>query len=265
MNDTAENKKQTALITGATSGIGYELAKVFAMHGYDLLLIARRADRLEKMKQEFAKTYNVSANYIVKDLAESAAPQEIADEIKKSGMVIDVLVNNAGVGVYGSFSHTEREKELNMIKLNINALTDLTKLLLGDMIHRRCGGIINVASTAAFQPGPKMAVYFASKAYVLSFSEALREEVRRYGIVVSCLCPGTTQTEFQKIAATDGILGSLRDDVMMDAHTVAEIAYRGFVRRKAIIIPGSKNKLLIVLQRLLPRSIVRRVVAKLLD
>ncbi len=152
-----------------------------------------------------------------------------------------------------------------MIKLNITALTDLTKLLLADMIKRRTGKILNVASTAAFQPGPKMAVYFASKAYVLSFSEALREEVKKHGIAVCCLCPGTTKTEFQQTAATGGILGSLREDVMMDAKTVAQIAYRGLNKNKAIIIPGYRNKLMVVIERFVPRAIVRRIVAKMLN
>lgn len=255
---------QTVLITGATSGIGYELAHIFAENGYNLVLVARRADRLEKIKMEFEKNFGVSVINIVNDLSYPTATEKIAEEIKKQNIDIDILINNAGIGVYGNFSHTEREKELNMIKLNITALTDLTKLLLGDMIKRRYGKILNVASTAAFQPGPKMAVYFASKAYVLSFSEALREEVKQYGITVSCLCPGSTKTEFQKQAATEGILGSLREEVMMDAKTVARIAYNGLRKGKAIIIPGYKNKMLIILERFLPRSIVRRIVANIM-
>lgn len=255
---------QTVLITGATSGIGYELANVFAENGYNLVLVARRADRLEKIKAEFEKDFGVSVIYIVKDLSEPTAVEEIAAEIKKCQINIDILINNAGIGVYGNFSQTEREKELNMIKLNITALTDLTKLLLGDMVKKRSGKILNVASTAAFQPGPKMAVYFASKAYVLSFSEALREEVKQYGVTVSCLCPGSTKTEFQKQAASEGILGSLREKVMMDAKTVASIAYNGLRKDKAIIIPGFKNKMLIILERFLPRFIVRSIVAKIM-
>ncbi len=258
-------QKQTVLITGATSGIGFELAKIFAADSYNLVLIARRADRLEKIKTEFEKNFGITVTNIVKNLSEQTAAQEIAEEIKKQEISIDILINNAGIGVYGNFSNTEREKELNMIKLNITALTDLTKLLLGSMIQRRKGKILNVASTAAFQPGPKMAVYFASKAYVLSFSEALREEVKQHGITVCCLCPGTTRTEFQQIAATEGILGTLREDVMMDAKTVAQIAYKGLNKGKAIIIPGYKNKLLVVIERFVPRAIVRRIVAKMLN
>lgn len=255
--------KKTALITGASSGIGLELARLFAKDNYDLVLIARRKQKLEELKHELEK-HNLKVYVFSADLTELDAPQKIHDYTQSNNIHIDVLVNNAGFGVYGYFSSTSREKELNMVQLNVTALTNLTKLFMPHMIRQKSGGILNVASTAAFQPGPKMAVYFASKAYVLSFSEALHNELKPHGISVTCLCPGPTKTEFESRAATEEKM-SLFNGSIMDAKTVAQIGYDGLQKQKAVVVTGLKNKLLIFIGRFAPRSFIRFVTGKLME
>jgi short-subunit dehydrogenase len=191
-------KNQTALITGASAGIGRELAKLFAKDGYSLVLVARTASRLNLFADELQRQFSISARTFALDLVAASAPQSLFDQLTRENIAIDVLVNNAGYGKLGAFAEVAAEESLGQIQLNITALTHLTKLFLGPMLQRKSGKILNVASTAGFQPGPLMAVYYATKAYVISFSEALANELNRSGVTVTCLCPGATDTEFQK-------------------------------------------------------------------
>src|SRR6202522_4223637 len=195
MGSTAMN--QTALITGASGGIGYELAKLFAKDHYNLVLVARSAPKLTQFVDELRRQFGVSAKAIPLDLTAASAPQFLFDQLQREGVAVDILVNNAGYGVLGEFAKIPLEDSLGQIQLNITALTHLTKLFLGSMIERRSGKIMNVASVAAFQPGPLMAVYYATKAYVILFSEALANELSSSGVTVTCLCPGATDTGFQ--------------------------------------------------------------------
>jgi len=195
----------TALITGATSGIGLELASLAAQDRHDLVLVARQRERLESVGRGLAEEYGVRVSVLPKDLSDPSTPPQIGRDLAARGIAVDVLVNNAGFGVYGLFAETEIDRELEMIQVNVVALTHLTKLILAGMLARRLGRILNVASTAAFQPGPLMAVYYATKAYVLSFSEALANETAGTGVTVTTLCPGPTPTGFAERA------GSLRN------------------------------------------------------
>src|SRR5882724_11077920 len=193
---TDKNRTKTALITGASGGIGYDLAKLFARDGYGLVLVARNKQKLDENAPELRKLGSPWVINYATDLAELEAPEELFAYTERASIQVDVLVNNAGYGVHGAFSKTNLDDELEMMQLNMVALTHLTKLYLPQMIARRQGKIMQVASTAAFQSGPFMAVYFASKAYVLSFSEALYEELRGTGVTVTALCPGPTKTGF---------------------------------------------------------------------
>ena len=254
-----------ALVTGASSGIGYELSKVFAREGYNLILVSRNEEALQKLATELRTEHEVLVRVITKDLAASNSPQEIYDQLQKESITVNVLVNCAGLGLAGKFSGTDLSTELRMIQVNIVALTELTKLFLKDMVRRREGRILNVASTAAFQPGPLMAIYYATKAYVLSFSEAIFEELQDSGVIVTTLCPGPTRTDFQNRA---GLAESklfnpkslLRTD---DPLEVAEVGFEGMIHGKAIVIPGFRNKLLAFAVRILPRKLVRKVAKKL--
>lgn len=250
---------KTVLITGPTAGIGYELAKLFAKDGHELILVARNKQRLDEIKEKFEKRYSVPVKIIDKDLSKPSAPQEIFDVLKKDSQPVDILVNNAGFGNYGFFSETDLQAELEMIQLNIASLTHLTKLFLKPMIRNGSGRILNVASTAAFQPGPLMAVYYASKAYVLSFSEALANELNGTGVTVTALCPGPTRTEFQKRAEIEGT-PLVSGNLIMDAETVAKEGYQALMKGKAVIIPGFKNKAIVFSVRLSPRAFVTKMV-----
>jgi hypothetical protein len=254
-----------ALITGASSGIGYELSKIFARDGYNLILVSRNEEALHKLATQLHTEHDVLARVIAKDLAAPNSPQEIYDQLQKESIVVSVLVNCAGLGLAGKFSETDLSTELRMIQVNIVALTELTKLFLKDMVRRREGRILNVASTAAFQPGPLMAVYYATKAYVLSFSEAIFEELQGTGVIVTALCPGPTRTDFQNRA---GLAESklfnpkslLRTDEPLQ---VAEVGFEGMIHGKAVVIPSFRNRLLASAVRFLPRKLVRKAVMKL--
>jgi short-subunit dehydrogenase len=233
----------TALITGASTGIGYELGKCFAADRHNLILIARQEARLRQVAAELSEQFSVSARVIVADLAKPDAPQKIADEIRQDSLQVDYLVNNAGFGLGGKFSETDLAAELEMMQVNMVALVHLTKLFLPAMVARRSGKIMNVASTAAFQPGPLMAVYYASKAFVLSFTEAIANELAGTGVTVTALCPGPTQSEFQRRAHIENtrlVKGKFMG--MMTAETVAPIGYGGLMQGKRLVIPGLINK-----------------------
>lgn len=248
----------TALVTGASGGIGEELARLFAADGHDLVLVARSRDKLARLAEELQEKHGVSARVLAADLARPEAPREILEELSAGGVTVDALVNNAGFGTYGLFAETDLKSELDMLQVNVVALTHLTKLFLPGMTARRRGYVMNVASTAAFQPGPLMAVYYASKAYVLSLSEALANECEGTGVVVSALCPGPTETGF--VAAAGMGDSKLFDRAVMDARTVAVAGYRGLLAGRAVVIPGLRNNLLARSIGLFPRGLVTKVV-----
>jgi short-subunit dehydrogenase len=254
-------EKETVLITGASFGIGKELARCFAREGSNLILAARSQDKLQELAWELEREYKVRALTYTIDLADPAAAETLFDWCSQEEIHVDVLVNNAGFGLLESFAELPVATMLDIIQVNITTLTHLTRLFLPPMIERKQGGILNVASTAAYQAGPNMAVYYATKVYELHFTEALAEEVREHGIKVSCLCPGPTHTEF---AARAGMESSpIFRMGPMQALDVAEIGYRGFRRGRVIVVPGWRNWLGAFAVRLVPRFFVRKVVHRL--
>jgi len=252
--------RKTALITGASFGIGLELARIFAREGYSLVLVARSADKLRQVASELEKAHSTRSLILAADLSEPGAAAYVLDQTTRAQIAVDILVNNAGFGQYGLFAENDLEECLRQIQLNVTTLTHLTRLYLPEMLERKSGRILNVASTAAFQPGPLMAVYFATKAYVLHFSEALANELEGTGITVTCLCPGATATEFHKRANATGMrllkMGS------MDARTVAEDGYRGLMAGKPVVISGLKNWLVAQSVRFSPRKLVTAIARK---
>ena len=245
----------TALITGASGGIGYELAKFFARDHHNLVLVARSADKLAQVATEL-QVHGGTVKTIALDLAPTPAPKFLFDQL--AGTPIDILVNNAGFGTFGEFAQMPEEEILGQIQLNVTALTQLTRLFLPLMVQRRSGRIMNVASTAAFQPGPGMAVYYATKAYVLSFSEAIANELRHSGVTVTCFCPGATHTGFAKRAGTEKSrlfkqLGA------MDADKVALDGYRALMEGRTLAISGVHNWLVAQSTRFAPRRLVTAV------
>jgi hypothetical protein len=258
--DTTQGRK-TALITGASGGIGYEFARIFAREGYNLVLVARTESKLAQIKGDLEKKHGISVKVLAKDLAEPSAPQEIFSELQGESISVDALINNAGFTVYGPFAETSLQKELELLQVNMVALTHLTKLFLPGMIEKGWGKVLNVASTAAFQPGPLMACYYASKAYVLFFSEALAVELEGTGITVTALCPGPTETGFQK-------RGNMEDSKLvagrkiMDARTVAKAGYRALMKGQPVVIPGLSNLVIAEAVRFMPRRLVARIVGR---
>ncbi len=252
---------KTALITGASSGIGYELAQLFAKDGFDLVLTGRQADKLLYLAGALKEKHGINTCVLVKDLARPETPQEISTELAQRGITVDLLVNNAGFGLRGAVAETPAADELQMIQVNLTALTHLTKLFLPGMVSRGSGRILNVASTAAFQPGPFAAVYYATKAYVLSFSGALVNELQGTGVSVTALCPGPTLTGFQTRAGMER--SRLFRGPVMTAEQVARLGYEGLMRGRALVIPGLRNKLLAFAVRLLPRDIVTAAVRRI--
>ena len=252
--------KGTALITGATKGIGYELAKCFARHGYHLVLVARDHTQLAHVAEELTRAHGISASIIAKDLGHPTAAADIMEVLTREQLEVDALVNNAGFGTYGPFASAELATQEDMLRVNLVALTQLTHHLLEGMLARRRGKILNVASTAAFQPGPLMAVYYATKAYVLSFSEALANEVRGSGVTVTVLCPGPTPTAFHERAGIQRRRLRLRE---LSAAVVAQSGYDGLMRGASVVIPGWSNRLLTVVVRLFPRNVVTAIVRRI--
>jgi len=254
-----EPKNSTVLITGATGGIGRELAVVFAHHGYNLCITARNPQVLRSQSEDLQRTYQVRCTWQACDLSRPSAAETIFNHLQEQHLQIDILVNNAGFGNWGKFDQTELGTELEEIQLNIIAVVKLTKLFLPVMMKRRSGKILNVASTAGFVPGPYMSIYYATKAFVLSFSEALREEVKGTGVTISVLCPGETKTNFQKRASIEETNLTLKGFVM-NPEIVARKAFDGLMKNKPVIIPGTRNKFLIFSTRILPRAIIRQIV-----
>ena len=246
---------KTALVTGASSGIGLEFAKLLAREGQDLVLVARRREALEELARELAVKHGIAARVIAKNLTALDSTAEIFDELETERIVVDTLVNNAGLGLHGRFWETDLDRQLAVIQVNVVALTALTGHFLPGMVARGRGRIVNVASTAAFQPGPYMAVYYATKAYVLSFSEALAQELSDTGVTVTALCPGPTVTEFQTAAGLEDTL-LFRGPLVMDAAKVARAGWAGAKRGKRVVIPGIANRLLKETVRFSPRRLV---------
>ncbi len=252
---------KTALITGASSGIGLELARRCARAGFNLVLVARGEAALRQLAAELEQRHGVRATVLARDLADPASPPAIRAACDAAGIGVDVLVNNAGFASYGPFSESDLDVELQMIQVNTAALTQLTRLFLDGMLARRAGRILNIASTAAFQPGPLMAVYYATKAYVLSFSEALANELRGSGVTVTALCPGPTASGFQQRAAMED--SKLVAGKIAGPAEVARAGYAGLMKGQTIVIPGARNKALVFIVRLTPRNLVTRIVRRM--
>ncbi len=230
---------------------------MFAGNGYNLVLVARRKERLGKLADGLKKEFGILVKVIPKDLSVPSSPKEIFDELLEESIHVDVLVNNAGFGAYGPFSETNLKRELDMIQVNLVSLTELTRLFLPEMLERGRGRILNVASIVVFAPGPFYAVYGATKAYVLSLSEAIAAEFEGTGVTVTALCPGGTKTEFYKIAQREDIVKS---SPIMDAKTVAQIGYHGLMEGKRVVIPGTLNKLFKFLSTIVPRKVIVKII-----
>lgn len=246
------------LITGGSEGIGFELAKLFAKDKNNIILVARNEEKLLKAKNELVDKFNIDVKIIVCDLSKNHAVDKVIKAVDENNLSVDNLINNAGIGSFGAFHEAVDNFENTLINVNIISVTELTKYFLKKMIKEGNGGIMNIASTAAFVGGPKMAMYYSSKAYVLSLTEAIHDEVKDKGIRVSCLCPGPVKTSFQEKA---GIKKSDKaKKYLMNASQVAKEGYYGFLKGKAIIVPGVKNKILILGNKLIPRSLSRKII-----
>jgi uncharacterized protein len=251
--------RETVLVTGASSGIGRELAKAFAAEKSDLVLVARSTDQLEALAADLRSKHGGRVEVLTADLAQPDSSRFIFSELQGRGVVVDVLVNNAGFGLHGAFADLPLARQMEIIKVNVAALVELTGFFLPEMLARNYGGILNIGSVAGFLPGPNMAVYYASKAFVQSFSEALFEETRNTGVTVMNLCPGPTETNFSKVARAHHMRKVQTSK--MTAVEVAQIGLRDFRAGMCVSIPGTKNILLAIAVKILPRSIVRRLTA----
>jgi len=252
----------SALITGASSGIGLDLARLFARDRHDVVLVARSEGKLRQLAEELKREHGIAAEVIIADLSRPDAAKEVWSTVVEKGIVIDTLVNNAGYGLTGPFVENDLKTELEMIQVNVVALTHLTKLVLPSMVARKSGRILNLASTAGFQAGPLMAVYYATKAYVLSFSEAIADELRGTGVTVTTLCPGPTDTGFANVSnMTHSRLFTISRP--MTSEDVARIGYEAMKKGKGLVITGMRNKLLVQSNRITPRRIVTAVVRRL--
>lgn len=255
-------QRQLALVTGASSGIGLELAKLLAADAHDLILVARRVEALEALAAELRAAYGVAVHVWPADLAAPRAPEELQARAAAAGLAVDALINNAGFGALGEFADLPLDRQLGIVDVNLRALTELTHRFLQPMRRRRSGRIMMVASVAGFLPGPYMAVYYASKAYLQSFSLALAEELSGSGVTVTCVCPGYTATEFQAVADMNQAdrLAQLQP---MTASTVARIGYRALMSGRRLVVTGWKNRIGTFLMRFMPRTVLSRVVARL--
>jgi hypothetical protein len=257
------DEKKTALVTGASSGIGAELARVHAERGGDLVIVARRQERLEALKAEFEAAHKVAVHAIAQDLADPKAASRIFDEVTSKGIRIDTLINNAGFGNHGLFHEQDWAKNEAMIQVNVTALAALTRLFVTGMVERGGGRILNVASMAGFVAGPLEAVYYATKAFVVSLSESLADELAGTGVTVTALCPGATETEFVEHADMQGVRLFTKSAT---AREVAEAGYHAMLKGKTILVPGFLNKLTIHgLVRITPRKINTRISRSLME
>lgn len=256
--------KKTALITGASNGIGFELARIHASEGNHLVLVARNKTKLDEMKLDLEKSFGIKVYCIGKDLSSPSSATEIYHELSQHNIQVDYLINNAGFGDFGFFHEGDWTKQEQMIQLNITTLTALTRLFIPGMVERKSGKILNVASTAAFQPGPTMAIYYATKAYVLHFSEAIANEVRPYGVTVTALCPGATESGFQSAAAMEESK-LVKNKKLPSSKEVALYGHKAMMNGKVVAIHGFMNKLMAFSVRLTPRAWVVKLVRKIQD
>jgi hypothetical protein len=256
----ATRSGKTALVTGASVGIGRDLAELFARAGHDLVLVARNRGQLEDLAAKLRREHGVEAHVMSKDLSMPGAGQEIFDQVEAAGLSVEFLVNNAGFGTNGPFIDADVTAQLAMIQVNIAALTHLTRLFLPEMLKRRSGRIMNLASVASFVPGPWMAVYYATKAYVLSFSEALATELRGTGVTVTVVCPGPTATEFGSRA---GFTTTKLMTNSMNSMRVAQIGYAAMMRGRRAVVTGWTNKILAFLPRFTPRFFAAAVTSRM--
>jgi uncharacterized protein len=245
-----------ALITGASSGIGADLAREAAKDGHDVVLSARRVEPMQVLAKEL-ESYGASATILAADLSKPAGPGNLVKDIGERGLAIDLLINNAGLGANGPFAESDISRLGEMLQVNIVALTEITRLMLPAMVARKRGKVMLLASTASFQPGPRMAVYCASKAYVLSFGEAISYELRNTGVTVTTVCPGATSTEFARVAGTENIAihKSAMSSVMSSAE-VARIGYQGMKAGKRVVVTGLMNRIMAVSARVSPHAMV---------
>ena len=249
-----------ALVTGASAGLGREFARLFAADGWNVILVARRKERLEELAAKLVAAHSIDAVVIAADLSDPASPRQVHTQVVAAGRRVDVLVNNAGFGTNGAFAELDPAREMAMVQVNVAALVELTRLFLPNMIERGHGHVLNVGSTAGFQPGPFMATYCASKAFVNSFTEALAEELRGTGVSATVSCPGATATEFSKISGND-TAALFQNGVVASAAEVARHAYVAMKYRRAVAVPGLMNKVAMQALRLTPRAVARRVAA----
>lgn len=252
----------TTLITGASAGLGIEFARLAAAEREDLVLVARRRDPMATLAAELSTRHGIRVTIIEADLSTQEGVQQVIDTVVRDGIAVDTLINNAGYGLYGNFAEREAEGQLGIVDVNVRALTMLTHALLPGMLQRRRGRIMLVGSVGGFLPGPYLAVYYATKAYVLSFGEALSEELRGSGVTVSVLAPGPTTTEFQAVAGL-GISRVSSVTPMMSAAAVARIGYNGMKANKVVVVPGPTNKLSTMLIKFMPRAVTRRLIGVL--
>lgn len=248
---------KTALVTGAASGLGYELSLLLAKDEYDLILVDIDAENLEKVKNEIHSNYDSSVKTLVKDLSVLNIANEIIDDI--DNVPIEVLINNAGFGLFGSFADTDWKRESDMLHVHIMTTTHLTKLILEGMVKRGSGRILNMSSLAAFQPGPLMSIYYASKGYMLSFSEAIANELKGTGVTVTALCPGPTRTSFQEVVSENSTENKIKFN-MACPEQVAKYGYKAMLKGKTVAIPGGFNKFLSALPRFISRNMATKIV-----
>jgi len=254
---------KTALVTGASAGIGFELSRVFAEHGFNLILVARREEKLKIVADQLTAQHGIKVTLIKQDLMHPGAALELFNKVQASSLKVDVLVNNAGRGQYASFIDTDLAANEATLQLNVTTLTSLTRLFAKDMVDQGTGYILNIASIAAFVPGPMMAVYHATKAYVLSLSEALNNELSGTGVTVTTSCPGPTESEFLVLAGADK-LANLKYTKFMTARKVAEQAYEATVQRQSVVVHGGVNKAIVFLPRILPRKWITKMIQKMM-
>jgi short-subunit dehydrogenase len=252
---------ETALITGASSGIGLHLAHEFARHGHPVVIVAPVESELQSAAAEFKANHGVEARVIAKDLEQPNAAQEIFDELQRAGVQIDILVNNAGHGFHGNWWQLPIEQDLSMLRLNVESVLRLTKLFLPPMLTRGRGRILNTASVAGFQAGPLLATYAATKAFVLSWSEALSTELKDSPITVTALCPGATDTDFFEKAGAENIRARQSSNVMAPQE-VAKIGYEALMKKEMVVVAGGMNKAMITALRFMPESVQAKITEK---
>ncbi|MBN4057827.1 SDR family oxidoreductase [Olleya sp. AH-315-K02] len=259
MKNLKHNNK-TALVTGAASGLGFQFSLLLAKDSYNLILIDIDAKNLEYAQKRIQKNYNINVQILVKDLSKPNIAQEIFEHVEE--IPIDILINNAGFGLFGAFSDTKWQRESEMLNLHINTTTQLTKLFLKGMVIRGNGKILNISSLAAFLPGPLMAIYYASKAYILSFSQAIANELKGTGVTVTALCPGQTKTAFQEVVSCTSSKNKEAFNMACPIE-VAKYGYTAMLKGKTVAIPGRFNKFLATLSRFVPRKMTTSIVRKI--